>query len=116
MSSDRPASDDAGRYRVDARTLPFTPSWFWEVIDTAENTFVENSLALGRTVYESPGDALAAGQEYLGGGLRQSFERGGDAPSDSPADARRSPGGSLLAAFPPSRIAPAKPALERRAA
>lgn len=82
MSSERPAPDDAGRYRVDARSLPFTPSWFWEVIDTAENAIVENSLALSRTVYESPTEALAAGHEYLGGGL----------------------------------IAPAKPALERRAA
>jgi hypothetical protein len=53
------------RYRVDARCLPFTPSWFWEVIDTAGNSFVENSLALSRTVYPSPTDALAAGRAYL---------------------------------------------------
>jgi hypothetical protein len=59
-----------GRYHVDARLLPFTPSWFWEVIDTAENAFVENSLALSRTVYESPTDALAAGHAYLGVRLR----------------------------------------------
>ena len=65
MSSERAALDDGGRYRVDARTLPFTPSWFWEVIDTADNTFVENSLARSRTVYESPTQALAAGHEYV---------------------------------------------------
>lgn len=53
------------RYRVDARVLPFTPSWFWEVIDTAGNAIVENSLALSRTVYPSPTEALAAGQDYL---------------------------------------------------
>lgn len=70
MSSERPALDDAARYRVAARTLPFTPSWFWEVIDTADNTFVENSLARSRTVYESPTQALAAALDYLlGGGL-----------------------------------------------
>lgn len=68
MSSD-PAFDDDGRYRVDARILPFTPSWFWEVIDTAGNSIVENSLALSRTVYQSPTEALAAGHEYLGGGF-----------------------------------------------
>lgn len=84
MPSDRPASGAAARYRVDARSLPFTPSWFWEVVDTTENTFVENSLARSRTVYESPTEALAAGREYLGGALR--------------------------------RMAPAKPARERRAA
>jgi hypothetical protein len=55
------------RYRVDARVLPFTPSWFWEVIDTAENAFVENSLAHSRSVYPSPDEALAAGHEYLDG-------------------------------------------------
>lgn len=60
MSSERLAG-----YRADARHLPFTPSWFWEVVDTAENAFVENSLAHSRTVYESPADALAAGREYL---------------------------------------------------
>jgi hypothetical protein len=65
VSSESPALDDAGRYRVDARTLPFTPSWFWEVIDTAENAIVENSLALSRTVYESPTEALTAGHEYV---------------------------------------------------
>jgi hypothetical protein len=64
-----------GRYRVDARPLPFTPSWFWEVIDTARNTFVENSLALSRTVYASPTEALAAGQEFLGRGLRAALEQ-----------------------------------------
>jgi hypothetical protein len=55
-----------GRYRVDARCLPFTPSWFWEV---------ENSLALSRTVYQSPTEALAAGHEFLGGGLRPALEQ-----------------------------------------
>ena len=65
MPAERPAGAD-GRYRVNARWLPFTPSWFWEVIDTAENSFVENSLALSRTVYQSPAEALAAGQQYLG--------------------------------------------------
>jgi len=64
VSAEPPANGDE-RYRVDARCLPFTPSWFWEVIDTAENSFVENSLALSRTVYESPSDALAAGHTYL---------------------------------------------------
>ena len=86
MSSDRSAPDAAGRYRVDARSLPFTPSWFWEVVDTTENTFVDNSLARSRTVYESPPEALAAGLEYLGGELRQSFEREGD--SDAPLERR----------------------------
>ncbi len=57
-----------GRYRVVARLLPFTPSWFWEVVDTADDTFVDNSLALSRSVYESPTDALAAGRVYLLGG------------------------------------------------
>jgi hypothetical protein len=56
---------DGGRYRVDARCLPFTPSWFWEVVDTAENAVVENSLALSRTVYRSPAEALAAGHRFL---------------------------------------------------
>jgi hypothetical protein len=65
VSSESPVPDDAGRYRVDARSLPFTPSWFWEVVDTAENSIVENSLALSRTVYESPTEALAAGRDYL---------------------------------------------------
>ena len=55
----------AGRYRVDARSLPFTPSWFWEVIDTLEGSIVENSLALARAVYLSPADAVAAGRRYL---------------------------------------------------
>jgi hypothetical protein len=64
VSSERPLDDD-GRYRVDARCLPFTPSWFWEVVDTAENAVVENSLALSRTVYRSPTEALAAGREFL---------------------------------------------------
>ena len=64
MSSDRPV-DGESRYRVDARCLPFTPSWFWEVVDTAENAVVENSLALSRTVYQSPTEALAAGREFL---------------------------------------------------
>lgn len=62
MSAERPRP---ARYRVDARHLPFTPSWFWEIVDTAENTFIENSLALSRTVYESPAEALAAASEYL---------------------------------------------------
>lgn len=59
-----------GRYRVDARRLPFTPSWFWEVIDTSRNTIVENSLALSRSIYPSPAEARAAGHEYLAGVLR----------------------------------------------
>ena len=54
-----------GHYRVDARRLPFTPSWFWEVVDTSENAIVENSLARSRTVYRSPTEALAAGHDYL---------------------------------------------------
>jgi len=63
-----------GRYRVDARGLPFTPSWFWEVIDTSRNAIVENSLALSRTVYPSPREALAAGQDYLEVGFRAALE------------------------------------------
>ena len=51
-----------GRYRVDARCLSFTP-------------IVENSLALSRTVYQSPTEALAAGHEFLGGGLRTALEQ-----------------------------------------
>jgi hypothetical protein len=62
-----PIPDGRERYRVDARRIPFTPSWFWEVIDTARNTIVENSLALSRTVYRSPAEALAAGHEYVVG-------------------------------------------------
>ena len=58
------------RYRVDARRIPFTPSWFWEVIDTSRNAIVENSLALSRSIYPSPAEALAAGGEYLAGVLR----------------------------------------------
>jgi hypothetical protein len=65
VSSESPADDGQGRYRVDARCLPFTPSWFWEVIDTAEGTIVENSLALSRTLYESSTEALTAGNDYL---------------------------------------------------
>jgi hypothetical protein len=65
------ASDGNGRYRVHTRCLPFTPSWFWEVIDTTRGSIVENSLALSRTVYRSPTEALAAGHAYvLDGGLR----------------------------------------------
>ena len=63
MSSER--RPPGGRYRVDARILPFTPSWFWEIVDTARNTVVENSLALSRAVYVSPSEALAAGHEHL---------------------------------------------------
>jgi hypothetical protein len=66
VSSDR-AGAGRGRYRVDARCLPFTPSWFWEVIDTKRNAVVENSLALSRSVYASPTDALAAGLDYVRG-------------------------------------------------
>ena len=62
--SDR-AADLDGRYRVEARCLPFTPSWFWEVIDTLEGSIVENSLALSRTVYLSSTEAIAAGLRYL---------------------------------------------------
>lgn len=63
MSSECP--DGNGRYRVDARCLPFTPSWFWEVLDTLQGSVVENSLALSRTVYRSATEALAAGLAYL---------------------------------------------------
>jgi hypothetical protein len=62
---DPSTADDGGRYHVDARCLPFTPSWFWEIIDTAENAVVENSLALSRAVYPSAVEALAAGVDYL---------------------------------------------------
>jgi len=62
------ASDE--RYRVEARRIPFTPSWFWEVIDTSRNAIVENSLALARAVYPSRAEALSAGHEFLGGILR----------------------------------------------
>jgi hypothetical protein len=80
VPSERPASDGNGRYRVDTRCLPFTPSWFWEVVDTTRGSIVENSLALSRTVYRSPTEALAAGHAYaLGRGLRP------------PADGRRPP-------------------------
>ena len=54
-----------GRYRVDARCLPFTPSWFWEVIDTLQGSIVENSLARSRSVYLLAADAVAAGHRYL---------------------------------------------------
>lgn len=64
--SDR-AADLDGRYRVEARCLPFTPSWFWEVIDTLQGAIVENSLALSRTVYLSSAEAVAAGLRYLEG-------------------------------------------------
>jgi hypothetical protein len=64
VSPDAPLAGD-GRYRVDARCLPFTPSWFWEVVDTARNAVVENSLALSRAVYTSPAEALAAGRAHL---------------------------------------------------
>lgn len=63
--SDGAAGGTAGRYRVDARSLPFTPSWFWEIVDTRQGSFVENSLALSRTVYISPDEAVAAGHRYL---------------------------------------------------
>jgi len=53
------------RYRVDARCLPFTPSWFWEVIDTRRGVIIENSLALSRALYASPAEALEAGLAYL---------------------------------------------------
>ena len=103
VSSERAGLDDVGRYHVNARLLPFTPSWFWEVIDIAENAFVENSLALSRTVYESPTDALAAAHEYLGVGLRP--------PRALPSASRALPSASHQ-----SRTAQATPALERRAA
>jgi len=63
--SEGAATDFAGRYRVDVRCLPFTPSWFWEVIDTLQGSIVENSLALSRTVYLSSAEAVAAGLRYL---------------------------------------------------
>ena len=58
-------SEPGGRYRVDARCLPFTPSWFWEIIDTLQGSILENSLALSRSVYRSSSEALAAGLRYL---------------------------------------------------
>ena len=64
--SDR-AADLDGRYRVEVRCLQFTPSWFWEVIDTLQGSIVENSLALSRTVYLSSAEAVAAGRRYLDG-------------------------------------------------
>jgi methylenetetrahydrofolate dehydrogenase (NADP+) / methenyltetrahydrofolate cyclohydrolase len=45
-------------------------------------------------------NTLRAAETQLGGGLRPSLEREGYAPSDSPADGRRAPGGTLLPAFP----------------
>ncbi len=45
-------------------------------------------------------NTLRAAETQLGGGLRSSLEREGYAPSDSPADGRRAPGGTLLPAFP----------------
>jgi hypothetical protein len=62
---DRPPA----RYRVEARHVPFTPSWFWEIIDTRRRIFLANSLALSRTLYPSPSDALTAGQRYLDSSL-----------------------------------------------
>ena len=61
-------SESGGRYRVNARTLPFTPSWFWEIIDTLQGSIVENSLALSRSVYRSSSEARAAGLRYLEAG------------------------------------------------
>jgi hypothetical protein len=61
-----PSDGPFRRYRVDARCLPFTPNWFWEVIDTRRGVVVENSLALSRGLYDSPADALRAGEAYLG--------------------------------------------------
>jgi hypothetical protein len=58
-------SESGRRYRVHARTLPFTPSWFWEIIDTVQGSIVENSLALSRSVYRSSSEARAAGLRYL---------------------------------------------------
>lgn len=83
MSSERAAAGDHARFRVDARVLPFTPSWFWEVIDTAEGTIVENSLALSRAVYRSSAEALSAGHEFVGWGVR-------DVPPQPPVSRARS--------------------------
>ena len=69
--SDGTAGGDAGRYRVAVRALPFTPSWFWEVVDTVQGSFVENSLALSRTVYPSSDEAGAAGHRYLHDAVEQ---------------------------------------------
>jgi hypothetical protein len=63
--SEGAASASAGHYRVDVRCLAFTPSWFWEIIDTIQGSIVENSLALSRTVYLSSAEAVAAGLRYL---------------------------------------------------
>jgi hypothetical protein len=63
VSSERPPG--GGRYRVDVRVLPFTPSWFWEIVDTWRLTVVDNSLARSRTVYPSSAQARAAGREHL---------------------------------------------------
>ena len=60
-----PSDGQSRRYRVDARCLPFTPNWFWEVIDTHRGVVVENSLALSRGLYDSPAQALSAGEAYL---------------------------------------------------
>ncbi len=72
MLSEALAAAATGRYRVDARCLPFTPSWFWEVIDTLQGSIVENSLALSHSVYLSAADAVAAGHRYLTEARRQS--------------------------------------------
>jgi hypothetical protein len=74
VSPERPSAAGA-RYRVDARRLPFTPSWFWEVIDVAQNRVVENSLALSRAVYPSPADALEAGRDYVLAGAAPLLDR-----------------------------------------
>jgi hypothetical protein len=63
--AERRALIAGGRYRVDARPLPFTPSWFWEIIDTLQGAIVENSLALSRSLYRSSSEALAAGLRYV---------------------------------------------------
>jgi hypothetical protein len=55
---------------VDARRLPFTPCWFWEVIDTRRSAVVENSLALSRSLYGSPAEAVVAGERFLAGARR----------------------------------------------
>lgn len=65
VSAGRSPRERPPRYRVDVRSVPFTPSWFWEVIDTVGGGFVENSLARSREVFLSPAEAAAAGRRYV---------------------------------------------------
>src|SRR5262245_49995124 len=70
----------------------------------------ETRARLAHEAFRRTAEYDAAISLYLGGGLRQSAEREGYPPSESPADAPRSLR-SLVAASPQDRIARAEPAL-----